>query len=216
MNVILPIHKEYSDRIFTGIKPYEFRNRVPKLEKDDKIFVYETKKQGCGMIVGYFTVNNIEKITHHKLGAYSYLSDYAHRFCDEETQRLVDKAMKIILNDCDNSLVLCYFLMEECLDEMLKTKRPPEQSLNNLLYRNIKKYDKIQQEQHNIVSECDEWLRNMGFYNDDYGERSNWQYQIIIDKVYRYENPIPISEFKNKTGKFIQKAPQSFCYTIND
>ncbi len=216
MNVILPIHKQYSDRIFDGSKPYEFRNRVPKIQKGDKVFVYETKKNGCGMIVGYFIVDGVEKIVHQKLGAYQYISDYAHKYCDIETQRLVDKAMTIDLGNCDNSLVLCYFLMEECLDEMLKTRRPPENSFNDLIFHHFREYDKKKQVQTALIENCDEWLRNMGFYNTDFGEKSNWDYRILIGKTYQFDTPIPITEFKNKQGDSIQKAPQSYCYTINE
>lgn len=215
MNVILPIHKKYSDRIFSGLKPYEFRNRVPKLEKYDKVFVYETKKYGCGMVVGYFTVKDVEKIQHHKLGAYGYLSDYVHRYYNEEVQQLVDKAMTIDLNNCDNSLVLSYFLMEDCLDEMLKTKRPPENSFNNMLFYRMSEYNQAKKLQTEIIESCDDWLRDMGFYNTEFGEKSEWEYRIVIADTCKYNNPIPITDFLNKDGNSIKKAPQSFCYTIN-
>lgn len=216
MNVIMPIHKEYSDRIFSGLKPYEFRNKVPKLEKYDKVFVYETKKKGCGMIVGYFTVKVVEKITHHKLGAYLYASEYAHRYYNEDIQKLVDKAMTIDLKNCDNSLVLYYLFMEEFLDEMLRTKRPPEEeNYFHYMRDNFSEYNRKKELQTSFIEGCDEWLKNIGFYNTDFGGKSDWNYRIVIAGTCKYENPIPITEFQNAKGLSIKKAPQSFCYTIN-
>lgn len=216
MNVILPIHKPYTDRIFNGRKPFEFRNRIPKLEKYDKVFVYETKKNGCGMVVGYFTVKSVEEIVHSKLGAYQYVSEYAHIYYNKEIQRLVDKAMTIKLKDCANDLVLCYIFMEDCLDEMLRTNRPPGESFNNLLYKDIKNYQEIKEKQNTFIQGCDNWLSDMGYYNAEEGNKSEWKYRIRIAGTCQYENPKPITEFLNRKGKIIEKAPQGFCYTTNN
>lgn len=215
MNVIIPIHKQYSDRIFDKSKPYEFRNRVPKLEKGNKVFVYETKKNGCGMVVGFFTVEAIEEIQHSKLGAYQYVSEYAHRYYDKEIQRLVDKAMTIHLKDCADDLVLCYIFMEDCLDEMLRTNRPPDESFQKHLYEDMKGYMETKRKQREFIEGCDDWLKEIGYYNLEGGDYSNWKYRIKIADICKYEKPKPITDFLNRNGEKIMKAPQSFCYTIN-
>lgn len=215
MNVIFPIHKKYADKIFDKTKPVEFRHRLPNIEIGDKIYVYETKKNGCGKIVGYFTVKNTNEINPAKMGTYMYMKVYADMFFDLETQRLVNKALTIDLKDCYNDLVISYLFMEECLDEMLKTKRPPETSDNMILY-DINKYLKLKKKQNNFLNGCDNWLRDIGFYNEIGGDSSNWEYEIWIDKVEKFENPIPITEFCNKNREKIQKAPQSYCYTLTD
>ena len=42
MNIVISIHKPFCEQIFTGVKPLEFRNNLPKaLFPGDKVFVYE-------------------------------------------------------------------------------------------------------------------------------------------------------------------------------
>ena len=56
MNVLLSIKPEYSQKILSGEKKYEFRKRIPN-KKITKVYIYEsdpTKK-----IVGWFTVKKI-------------------------------------------------------------------------------------------------------------------------------------------------------------
>lgn len=51
--ILLPIRKEYSDRIFDGSKLVEYRKSKPS-KRVEKILVYESR--GCGMIVGELEV----------------------------------------------------------------------------------------------------------------------------------------------------------------
>ena len=213
MNVIFPIRKKYSDFIFSGRKPMEFRNRLPKLKNGDKCYIYECKNGGCGMVVGYFTVKSTETVKHSSLGCYPYLQTYASLYANEEDKKLIDKAMSIDLIDCKNDLVCYYLFMEDCLNEMLETKRPPK-SVDNLIRFHIYKYEKLRNKSQTFCENCDKWLKDCGFYDDNY-DSMYWKYQINIDKVVKFENPKPISEFYNKNGDFIEKAPQSFCYTIS-
>ena len=42
MNIVISIHKPFCEQIFTGVKPLEFRNNLPKaLFPGDKVFVYQ-------------------------------------------------------------------------------------------------------------------------------------------------------------------------------
>lgn len=54
--ILLPIRKEYCEKIFNGQKKYEFRKSVPS---DDiaKIIVYESK--GHKFIIGELLINNV-------------------------------------------------------------------------------------------------------------------------------------------------------------
>ena len=212
MNCIFSIKKQYSDLIFNKTKPIEFRNRLPKLEKDDKVYIYETKSQGCGKVVGYFIVDSTKKIKHNKIGTYIYMDLYADLFCDEETKRLVHKAKSINLENHYNDLVTSYLFMEDCLDEMLKTNNPPRIYDSYYLKNdNFRKLQQLEQKQTCFLSDCDEWLRKIGFY-DDY-DYSNWEYEIRIKDVFKFEKPIDITCFQLRNGNYLKSAPQSFCYT---
>lgn len=56
IEIILPIRKEFSDKIFSGEKKFEFRKNVP-INPVSKIYVYESR--GAGAIVGEFTVDSV-------------------------------------------------------------------------------------------------------------------------------------------------------------
>lgn len=58
--VVTSIKKEYSDKIFSGIKKYEFRKKI--LGKDtDRIYVYESRSKIKDKIVGYFDTEPVTK-----------------------------------------------------------------------------------------------------------------------------------------------------------
>lgn len=54
--IILPIKKVYSDKIFAGLKTFEYRKSVPKAPVT-KILVYESR--GAGAIVGELEISGI-------------------------------------------------------------------------------------------------------------------------------------------------------------
>lgn len=213
MNCIFSIDKNFSDLIFNKTKPMEFRNVLPKIEVGDKIFIYETKKHGCGMVVGYFTVKSFGKIPHSKVGTYIYIDTYADMFCDDETKRLIKKAKSIELKGYYNSLTLDYIFMEDKLDFMLETHTCPKTDFS-LSREEWLKENAAREKNHKLSEDCDNWLSKIGFY-DEYDE-ANWKYHIWVDKVEKFDTPIPITEFSLLDGRPLKAAPQSFCYTSNN
>ena len=59
MDILLSIHKEYADKIFSGEKKLELRKSFPKKQLiQSTVYLYETKsKGGAGAIVGEFKCN---------------------------------------------------------------------------------------------------------------------------------------------------------------
>lgn len=55
-SILLSIHKNYSDKIFSGQKKFEYRRVIPK-SRISRIMVYEAR--GCGKIVGELIIDNI-------------------------------------------------------------------------------------------------------------------------------------------------------------
>lgn len=53
--IVLPIRKVYSDRIFDGVKKYEYRRGLPS--GVSRVYVYETC--GSGKVVGEFEVERV-------------------------------------------------------------------------------------------------------------------------------------------------------------
>jgi predicted transcriptional regulator len=56
MDVLLSIRPEYTEKLFSGEKRYEFRKCKPR-EKIEKVFIYESR--GSRKIVGWFTIRSV-------------------------------------------------------------------------------------------------------------------------------------------------------------
>lgn len=65
MKVLLSINPEYVEKIFSGIKKYEFRRNIFKNEDVDTILIYSTSP--VKRIVGEFKIKNIIKDLPEKL-----------------------------------------------------------------------------------------------------------------------------------------------------
>jgi predicted transcriptional regulator len=57
VNLLLSIHPNYSELIFSGEKTFELRRRLPKLSHGDVVWVYETAPTQA--IVGSFVVEKL-------------------------------------------------------------------------------------------------------------------------------------------------------------
>lgn len=67
MDVMISINPPYTNMIFGGIKPMEFRKKVlNEMLKDDpdrNIYVYETKNHGgCGKVIGKAKIEKVYKV----------------------------------------------------------------------------------------------------------------------------------------------------------
>lgn len=62
-----------------------------------------------------------------------------------------------------------------------------------------------------FLSDCDNWLRQIGFYNH-YGDESTWEYKIDIKNVVKFEQPIDVNKFQLLNGTYLKTAPTNFCY----
>lgn len=214
MDCMFSIKKEYADLIFNGIKPFDFRNVCPKLDEEDKVYLYETKSSGCGKVVGYFIVENISEIPHGKIGTYLYIDTYAKMFCDEKIQESVNKAKQVEFEDYYNSYVLEFLFMDDLIEEMIKTHKPPVIDVWKMNKDEMKEYNQIKQKQTDFCQACDEWLKKIGFYNE-YDE-STWKYQINIKNVVKFEKPIDFIKFQLRNGKYLTRGPQNFYYIKNN
>ncbi len=214
MNAIFSIDKNYSDLIFTGEKDIEFRKIKTRLKSGDKVYVYETKKNGCGKVVGYFIIDRVWEVPKVKIATYNFIYHYASKFSNKETLDMVKKALSIELKEYNNCLVLNYLFDDEALNFMLSNGRPYDS--NELLLRHISKMtelSKINDIRWKFLDDVDGYLYKMGAYD---GDEFNYNYAYFIKDFYKFDIPVDISFFKNLEGKEILKAPQSFCYTVTN
>jgi len=217
ISAVFPIHKKYSDLIFSGYKNFEFRHVRTKLEPGSRVYIYETKKErGLGKVVGYFVCGEIKQIPRHKIGTYTMLPFYVDKFGTDEEKETVRQIMRIDFDDHDNSLALIYLFCErELIDEMVETRKPID-TLRFWNYKDLNKRMKEKDKASNLQSECDKWLTKIGFYNADYGGKSDWDYMIEIASCKKFDNPVAISEFHKTNGEKLEKAPQNFCYVLEN
>lgn len=67
MPVMISINPPYSNMIFDGTKPFEFRNQlIQAVVPGAAVYVYETKnKHGLGCVIGEAKVDNIYRLHYH-------------------------------------------------------------------------------------------------------------------------------------------------------
>lgn len=210
MDILMPIHKPYTDRIFDGTKIMEFRTRIGKdIHCGDTIYVYETKNNsGSGSVIGSVKIKNIISIPKVKVGTYFLLPYYVKKFGTEEEKKTVKKAMGIELNGYCNSLVLNYLFQDAALSYMASTKSPP--SPWPLYGSGLMDYNNAKRKEDDLCGRCDKWGNEIGFY-DEYDE-SNWKIAILLENPVLFKTPRKIEEFRGRNGNNLTRAPQSWCY----
>lgn len=202
---LFPIHKKFTEMIFSGKKDLEFRNVRTKLVPGDRIFVYETKRDGGkGMVTGYFTCGDIKEIPHHLIGTYPMIGHYAEKFGTEDEREHIKEALKVNLKHHDNCLILDYLFDDTAIRIMQETGEPP----NSFEFHTG--WEEIRQKATTFVYACDRWLKDIGYYNQM--DESSWKWQIEIKNPVLLDEGIPINNLFLKTGKPMERAPQSFCY----
>lgn len=216
MDSLISIHNIWCNKIFNKEKFLEFRNNIGKdIHAGDKVYMYETYfNKGRKKVVGEFTIKSINPIfkNHSRLGCYSFLKIYAEKVVkDEELLKKVEKALSINLTGYYNDLVLNSLFVPEELEYMEKYSLPmPTDFETSFKKYSDKSYLEAKNKADKLMKDCDDWLRNIGYYNDL--DESNYKYMIEIENPIRYDNPIAISEFELLNGNKIKRAPQSWCY----
>ena len=213
MNCMITMSKEYIDLIFNGKKPFDFKNVSPKLKEDDKVYLFDSSQK---KVRGYYTVKDISEINHKKIkiGTYLFIDIFAKIFCDEKIQKSVNKAKQVEFENYYNSYVLEFLFMDDLIEEMIKTHKPPIIDYWKMNQDEMKEYNQMRQKQTEFCKACDEWLKKIGFYNE-YDE-STWKYQINIKNVVKFEKPIDVNKFQLRNGNYITNGPQNFYYIKND
>jgi hypothetical protein len=216
MNTIFSIRNNFTEQIFNGNKPLEFRNSIGKdVEANSTIYIYETKRNsGAGSVIGSVRIKSIIDIPWHRVGTYFILPYYVQLFGSEEEKEAVEKGMKVDLLDYDNSLILSYLFNDRILDYIEINKDIPNACEDaHYFYQFGREYKDRDRKAKVLCNKCDEWAEQIGFY--DSSGSSFWKYAIELIEPNLFDQGIPISEFKGRDGNFLTKAPQSWCYTLH-
>lgn len=210
MNILMSFYQHWTEQIFLQEKILEFRTRIGKdFRVGTKIYMYEAKKNGgSGKVVGEFQINEIEKLPTTKVGTYGLLPYFCeHILQDEVALTQVKAAYAISVPNYDKSIKLDYIYNLEFLRKLSKGE---DFSFLDMSREEFLNYEINRKKAEKLIKACDEWLYNIGFYNQ-YGE-TNYHYYLGISNVLKYESPISVSEFKNVKGENLTKPPQSWCY----
>ncbi len=223
MDIMIAIYNHWTEKIFAGEKPFEFRTKVPsQFHPGDKIYFYEPKRfGGAAAVVGECTVDEIMPLlskegkwplcmTHHFIEYYfeHIRKDVAkaeiYRQCKE---RLQDKATYVRFG-----AITDYALSEFYMRQIEETGRIPdifEYVTANNAYDWYAQESKKMDECRKDHFDCDDWLKSMGMYNEC--DETCYKFAYHLTNIKRYEQPQPLSSFLNGAGTPINMV-QSFCY----
>ena len=189
-DILMPICRPWTDRIFAGEKPFEFRNRVGTYwGSGSKIFIYESKRNsGAGMVVGKAVIDEIIPIPMDAVGPPRFLLRYWAEWKRPDMVPLLDELGDYELPGYKKGTILRYLESPELLRKAMRTE----------------KWLPMYEQDEMALYECEDWLRYIGLV-DDYG----WywyKYALKISGVQKYASPKPLADFG------IARAPQSWCY----
>ena len=212
MNILMSLHKKWADKIFDGSKILEFRKRIGKnFKAGDIVYIYETSKNGgCKKVVGYFNIKTIVKIDQSSgCGTYDLLPYYCKNILkDEAVFEEVMKAYNIELPNYKDSIKLSYIYNVNFLEFLRDTNEFP--FLLNLSKKEQKAYYAGQEKTKKLIDSCEEWLRDIGYYNEF--DETYYNYYLEIENVNKFDEPKELSDFMNQNNLPINVAPQSWCY----
>lgn len=222
MDIVISIYKQWSQMILSGEKPIEFRTKLPNdFKSGDKIYIYETARYGgARAIVGECVVDYIipvlSSIKNNKwpiYGAYPFIDYYFEHIKGDKDIAEHYRKLKKEFDTYENyryGFILNYAFCEEEL-ESLRTTGSLIDTFKIFDYDLVKKIIDKNDIGNKRIEECDKWLSKIGYYNEF--DETYYQYGIVLKDVIKYDTPIPTTEFLDRNGNPIQRAPQSWMYT---
>ena len=208
MNIIFSLNNKKASILEENEKFLLFGNNFNKnMSKCSKIYLCNGDN-----IIGEGDLVEIKDIGHSKLGATNFILFWAKEIKkDEALVKVLEDALNFDLPNYDKSLNLSYMYNLWSLEVLKKTGHLP--MLASLSSEEFRLYMENQEKADKVLSECDEWLDDLGFYND--GDESFFKKYIAISNIIVYNKSKELNNFKNKNNESISKAPKNWCYTIN-
>lgn len=212
MNILLPIRQPFTSQIFSGIKPVEFRNRIPRnLHPGDKVYIYESKyKGGSGKVLGYATVKTIHEIDQKiKYGSYILSEFYLSLFGTDEEKAAFEKVKSLQIEGIKKGFAIQYIMEPQRL-EFLSIYRRQFSDREAFNYCSLKENLDNMDNSKEYCNKVDTWGEEIGFYDES--GRSQWKYAIELENPVKFNIRKDLTKFRKLDKTVITKAPQSFCY----
>lgn len=184
-NIIISIHPKWCELIFSGKKKLEIRKRIPNASFPITFYVYQTIDKNWK----YNLIPSLASKQGKVVGTFTCndIDHWESEFWLEDT----DVYEAITMIEEDEFEPGEYIQTRVFTNEWEDWEIEPEFE-KTLLYKDS----------------CVSWneLRNY--------MKSGWNdfYTIHVEDVHYFTNPMNISDFKNKKGIMMEKAPQSWCY----
>lgn len=184
-NAIISIHPKWCELIFSGKKKLEIRKRIPNASFPITFYVYQA----------------IDK--NWKYNYIPSLADRQGKVVGTFTCNDIDHwESEFWLEDTD---------VYEAITMIEEDEFEPGEYIQTRVFTNEWEDWEIEPEFEKTLlykDSCVSWseLRNY--------MKSGWNdfYTIHVEDVYYFTNPLNISDFQNKNGKVLARAPQSWCY----
>jgi hypothetical protein len=218
--IMYSLHKYWCDKIFSGEKTLDFRTQLPKnLKKGTRIYMYETKQHdGSGKVVGECIVNDIIPVLRKDgkwpiYGCYPFIEYYFENIVGDfdfaDYIRNIKNEFEDKFENYKYGFILYYIMSQENLTNIRNTGRPIDTwkiSDMNLVHKILDDIDMANE----FIQVCDDWLTDIGYYND-IGE-SYYKWGISFGEIVKYDEPIDVTNFLNQKGVSLKNGPHSFCY----
>lgn len=192
-DILMPIRRPWPDMILSGRKPFEFRNRVGRYWlPGSRSYIYESKGNGgSGMVVGDAVIENIQHIPSGIIGPPRFLLRYWVEHISKDDGKwlpLLDELGGYELPHYKRGTILRYLGRPDLLRKAMASG----------------KWVRMDKEGDNPISDCEEWLREIGLIND-FGEYC-YSHALKLKDTQRYEQAKPLSDFG------MARAPQNWAY----
>lgn len=196
-NIIMPIRRPWTDLMFAGGKPFEFRNNPGKhWVPGSVIYVYESKSNGgAGKVIGSVVIADIISFPQKFIGPPRPLLRYwaENVCCDNELCRRLDILGNYELPGYYPGTVLRYLRSEELIHEvMAQNKWVPLDSITDA------------DPKADPQCQCEDWLTRIGLISPC--GKYVYTHAIQLRDIHRYATPQDLSKFG------LTRAPQSWMY----
>lgn len=184
-NVIISIHPKWCELIFSGKKKLEIRKRIPNANFPITFYVYQTTDKNW------------------KYNLIPSLASKQGKVVGTFTCNNIDHwESEFWLEDAD---------VYEAITMIEKDDFEPGEYIQTRVFTNEWEDWEIEPEFEKTLlykDSCVSWSELHNYM------KSGWNdfYTIHVEDVHYFTNPMNISDFKNKKGIMMEKAPQSWCY----
>lgn len=216
MDVIVACYKHWTEMIFSGEKPFEFRTRPMKqLKTGDKLFFYEPKKTGSGKVTGEAVVEKIILMLFKQSPqqeTFRYWAEHIKK--DHSLVEAIDRIGRFRMSRYKDGYIYNFMFSKSMIEYIMANDDLPP-AFNSLQHRFAypEIYHQIELARKRIM-EYDLWMHKIGFWHEDGTSNYTVAYQLKKPVSYAVTGLKEIQGFLDQNGRPLQRPPQSYQYVL--